>query len=194
MCSSCIFHYYDRWVVDANHFAGSTRFTGIPSRTNALVCSVIPVLVTLPNRSTGTCFQMPRVRKLRPDPHRQPYATWSIARYRVINLDSDLTTYAQVDTARQPYSWDCYLQGTYKARYPTTQVTLYCSCSTFAMHIPLRLPSVLAIVASYFVSDALAGIPVYHNGSAITHDPDYTNCINPTGKYHDPPPGALAEM
>jgi hypothetical protein len=26
VCSSHIFHYYDRWVVDANHFAGSTRF------------------------------------------------------------------------------------------------------------------------------------------------------------------------
>ena len=50
---------------------------GISSRTNALwrpfVRPVIPVLVTLPNRSVGTCcFQMPRVRKLRPDPHWQP--------------------------------------------------------------------------------------------------------------------------
>ena len=62
--SSHIFHYYDRWVVDANHFAGSTRFTdqniegrqpkringipnrshdlGIPSRTNALWPSFRP--------------------------------------------------------------------------------------------------------------------------------------------------------
>jgi hypothetical protein len=37
------------------------------------VRSVMPVLVTLPYGSTGTCFQMPRVRKLRPDPHRQRY-------------------------------------------------------------------------------------------------------------------------
>jgi len=60
------------------------------------------------------------------------------------------------------------------------------------MHIPLRLSSVLAITASYFVSDAPAGIPAYHYGSAIMHDSDYNNCIGATGRYHDPQPGALA--
>ena len=35
------------------------------------------------------------------------------------------------------------------------------------------VPSVLAIVASYFMSDALADIPVYYNGSANMHDPNY---------------------
>jgi hypothetical protein len=37
----------------------------------------------------------------------------------------------------------------------------------------LCVPSVLAIVASYFMSDALADIPVYYNGSAIMYDPNY---------------------
>lgn len=63
------------------------------------------------------------------------------------------------------------------------------------MHIPLRLSSVLlAIAASYSVSAARLGIRASHEGSAIMHNPNYSNCINPTGPYYDPQPGALAEM
>ena len=62
------------------------------------------------------------------------------------------------------------------------------------MHIPLRLPFVLAIAESYFGSGPLADPHYDHPGSAIMHDSDYAHCANPSGIYHQPPPGALVEM
>jgi hypothetical protein len=59
------------------------------------------------------------------------------------------------------------------------------------MHIQLRLSFVFAIAASYFASGAQAAD---HDGSAIMNDPNYNNCIDPSGDYHNSHPGDRIEM
>jgi hypothetical protein len=61
------------------------------------------------------------------------------------------------------------------------------------MHIQLRLSFVFAIAMSYFASGVQAQAPT-HNGAAIMHDPEYNNCIDPSGDYHNSHPGDLQEM